>query len=418
MPAGQTATTESPCPDVTIVRDKAFGVPHIYGSTRMGLMCGIGYATGGSAFLHRRAAPRRAGAAQLVRGRRAGYTFNWFYVNRSHIAYFNSGANPVRPSGLNPLLPVWGRKPFLWRGFDPATGRQAETSLAAHPHVVDQELLTSWNNKQASGYAAPDTDTPYTSIYRSQLLDDPVRARIRGGRKTTAAAVINAMEDAGTADLRADRVLPWALRVIGRPRSAAGRHAVDVLRAWQRTGSHRIDRDGNGVYDQSEAVRIMDAWWPKLSAAAFSPALGTKVYEQLASVDTMDNVPENGGDHLGSAWDVGWYGTLQKDLRAVLGTRVRGRLSRIYCGAGAGAPRSERGRRAAPARCGGRLESSLVAAAAEPQTAVYPGDAQCKAGDQSCWDSVSFRALGAISQPLIPWINRPTFQQVVELTGR
>jgi hypothetical protein len=30
---------------------------------------------------------------------------------------------------------------------------------------------------------------------------------------------------------------------------------------------------------------------------------------------------------------------------------------------------------------------------------------------------VSFRALGGISQPLIPWINRPTYQQAVEIAG-
>ncbi|HEX8854265.1 MAG TPA: penicillin acylase family protein, partial [Thermoleophilaceae bacterium] len=35
----------SPRSDVTIVRDKGFGVPHIYGSTRAGAMFGIGYAT-------------------------------------------------------------------------------------------------------------------------------------------------------------------------------------------------------------------------------------------------------------------------------------------------------------------------------------------------------------------------------------
>jgi len=28
---------------------------------------------------------------------------------------------------------------------------------------------------------------------------------------------------------------------------------------------------------------------------------------------------------------------------------------------------------------------------------------------------VMFRPLGAVTQPLIPWINRPTFQQVVEV---
>ena len=36
---------ESPEPGVTIVRDKQFGVPHIYGDTRAELMFGIGYAT-------------------------------------------------------------------------------------------------------------------------------------------------------------------------------------------------------------------------------------------------------------------------------------------------------------------------------------------------------------------------------------
>ncbi len=38
-------STESPEAGVTIVRDKGFGVPHIYGNTRPELMFGIGYAT-------------------------------------------------------------------------------------------------------------------------------------------------------------------------------------------------------------------------------------------------------------------------------------------------------------------------------------------------------------------------------------
>jgi acyl-homoserine lactone acylase PvdQ len=35
---------ESPRSDVTIEHDKEFGVPHIYASTRVGLMFGAGYA--------------------------------------------------------------------------------------------------------------------------------------------------------------------------------------------------------------------------------------------------------------------------------------------------------------------------------------------------------------------------------------
>lgn len=44
VPDGQAASTIHPRADVTIVRDKATGVPHIYGSTRSGTEFGAGYA--------------------------------------------------------------------------------------------------------------------------------------------------------------------------------------------------------------------------------------------------------------------------------------------------------------------------------------------------------------------------------------
>src|SRR3954467_10224522 len=40
---GQAERTYSPRSDVTVVRDKAFGVPHVYGKTRDGAMFGLGY---------------------------------------------------------------------------------------------------------------------------------------------------------------------------------------------------------------------------------------------------------------------------------------------------------------------------------------------------------------------------------------
>ena len=30
-----------------------------------------------------------------------GYTFNWFYVDAEHVAYYNSGANPMRAKGVD-----------------------------------------------------------------------------------------------------------------------------------------------------------------------------------------------------------------------------------------------------------------------------------------------------------------------------
>jgi hypothetical protein len=38
-------------------------------------------------------------------------------------------------------------------------------------------------------------------------------------------------------------------------------------------------------------------------------------------------------------------------------------------------------------------------------------------GDQACFDSIWFRPIGGVTQPLIPWQNRPTFQQAVEFTA-
>src|SRR3954451_17741106 len=44
VPDGQTDTTETPRAGVSIVRDKQYGVPHIYGTTRADTMFGAGYA--------------------------------------------------------------------------------------------------------------------------------------------------------------------------------------------------------------------------------------------------------------------------------------------------------------------------------------------------------------------------------------
>ncbi len=44
VPAGQVESTIEPKPGVTIERDSAYGVPHIYGDTRADTMFGAGYA--------------------------------------------------------------------------------------------------------------------------------------------------------------------------------------------------------------------------------------------------------------------------------------------------------------------------------------------------------------------------------------
>ncbi len=343
------------------------------------------------------------------------YTFNWFYTDDKHIAYFNSGLNPVRARHTDSLFPSWARD--AWRGYQgaavttPDSLTEQRTPENAHPHVIDQSYLTSWNNKQSPGYNDTSTAQEFASVYRSQLLDKNINhyLRLRGG-KITLADLINAMGNAGTEDLRGVEVLPYALRIIGHPGDPTLARAVSELKAWVASGAHRINRahpGTSGSYDQSDAVRIMDAWWPLLIKSEFEPVLGAQLLGQIETDFPINDQPGHGtsGNHLGSSWDVGFYGIVQKDLRKVLGKRVLGPLNRIYCGRGS------------LKRCRAALQSSLRAAIAESPSQVYPADSVCKAGDQMCSDAIQFRVVGAVSQPLIEWINRPTFQQAVSVQG-
>jgi hypothetical protein len=246
----------------------------------------------------------------------------------------------------------------------------------------------------------------YSSTYRSVLLEDGAKKVIRGKRKATLPQAIDVMEQAGTTDLRAHAVLPYALKVVGRPGDPRLRGAVDTLRAWMTAGGHRRDKNRDGVYDNADAVRIMDAWWPRLVKAEFMPVLGRNAFRRLSETVDFDNEPNNGGQHLGSAYQDGWYGYSRKDLQTVLGHKVRGRYSRAYCGRGS------------LKRCRAALRKSLGAALGVPASKLYDGDPKCPNSDQWCFDAVNFRAVGGATQPLIHWINRPTFQQANEIQSQ
>jgi len=339
-------------------------------------------------------------------------TFNWFYADPDHVAYFNSGANPVRPSTVDPNLPVMGETGNLWQNFDPETVSFDRAPAAQHPQVVDQDYITSWNNKQAPDYSAADGTYSHTSVHRVDSLNEGVEAGIAGGKTMTRAELVDAMEDAATVDLRGSQVLPAALRVVKTNLNKAKggkelKEAIKTLKQWNKSGAHRLDSDRNGVYEDTKAVRIMDAWWPRLVAAQFEPELGTDLYAQIQTMMGLDNTPGANG----SAYQSGWYGYVDKDLRSVLGDPVDSPYSREYCGGGE------------LKKCAEALQGSLKEALANDDDAtLYPGfpNPACNSqvspqpSAQWCRDSIRATTLGGISQPPIHWQNRPTFQQVVE----
>ncbi|MEV5988952.1 penicillin acylase family protein [Streptomyces sp. NPDC052051] len=337
------------------------------------------------------------------------FTFNWFYADAQHTAYYNSGDNPVRASGVDAEFPVWARQAYEWKNWDAATNTADYTPTSAHPNSVDQDYYISWNNKQAEDYTA----APWGegSVHRGDLLEDRVKALVTKGG-VTRASLTRAMADAALTDLRAEDVLPKLLEVLGSspvtdPTAAA---AVSKLQTWVAAGGRRTETSaGSKAYANADAVRILDAWWPLLVKGEFEPGLGGDLYTAFTANLAVDESPSAGhgatGSHAGSAFQYGWWSYVDKDIRAVLGEPVQGPLARTYCGGGSlGA-------------CRDMLISTLKQAAGMTAAQVYPGDDQCSAGDQWCADSIVQRALGGIKHGKISWQNRPTYQQVVEYTS-
>jgi acyl-homoserine lactone acylase PvdQ len=386
------------------------GVPHVYTRLRITYFHEVDSALGFADYNN----PQKVHSPQTFQQAacRIDFTFNWFYVDGEHIGYFNSGKNPVRAKRTDPNFPVHASRE--WSGFDPDRygpngHNEAVLGCDRHPQVVDQRYLTSWNNKQARGYRAADDNWAFQSLHRSQPLDNRIKRGIKGGNEMSLVELIDAMEDAGTVDLRGDKALKWALKVIKqrKVKDAELRAAVATLNAWRKSGAHRRDLDQDGVYDHAEAVRIMDAWWPLLVEAQFKPTLGKELFDRIVGMVDLDDEPNADGQHLGSAYIAGWYGYVQKDLRAVLGKHVRGDYSKQYCGGG----RLKRCRKALLGSLGQALQADPATLYEDPVAAE-----ECDGGDaQWCFDAVRHRPLGGITQPFIHWINRPTFQQAVEI---
>ncbi|MER5472082.1 penicillin acylase family protein [Streptomyces sp. NPDC002685] len=337
------------------------------------------------------------------------YTFNWFYADSAHTAYYNSGDNPVRASGVDAEFPVWAQAAYEWQNWDPATNTAAYTPASAHPNSVDQDYYISWNNKQAKDYTTSSWGDG--SVHRGNLLEDRVAKLVAAGG-VTRSALVKAMADAALADLRAEDVLPDLLKVVNSSpvTDSTAAAAVSKLSAWVTAGAKRKETSaGSHTYADADAVRILDAWWPLLVKAEFQPGLGSGLYTAFGSNLPIDEAPSAGhgptGSHAGSSFQYGWWSYVDKDIRAVLGESVQGGLSRKFCGAGSlGA-------------CRDALISTLKEAAGKTAATVYPGDDQCSAGDQWCADSIVQRTLGGIKHGKISWQNRPTYQQVVEYTS-
>ena len=344
------------------------------------------------------------------------YAFNWLYADSKDTAYYNSGANPLRQSTVDPSMPVKADAGFDWQGWNPDGNLASYTPAAQHPQSINQDYFISWNNAQANGYASGGADK--SSVHRGDLLDGRVKQLISSGTKVTRVNLTQAMEDAALTDLRAEKVLPELLRVIDKAAvTGPAADAVTKLRNWLAHGGQRAETtSGSKAYTDADAIRILDAWWPQLINAEFKPGLGDSAFTAMTGVLQINETPSGwqqevpgkhvGQPHSGSSYQHGWWGYVHKDIRAILGDPVAGPLGAKFCGGGD------------LTRCRQVLLDSLTQAAAQPASAVYPGDVNCSAGDQWCADTIIQTPLGGITHDKISTQNRPTFQQVVEFPAK
>ena len=322
-----------------------------------------------------------------------GYTFNWFYVDNKHFAYFNSGNNPVAPQGhrrpaadagevrveglrpgdvvgaVHAVLPASAadRRPALHHELEQQAGPRLRAARTQPVQLGLPLAAARPADRQAAGRRAQARRCPRSST-RWRRPERPTCARRRTCR--------------------------WRWRSSARARRAARlADALAKLRAWLASGGQRRDRDNDKVYDHADAVRILDAWWPLWLKAEFQPRLGKALFDRSPALYMFSNDPNNHGDHLGSAWQDGWYGYVvqgpadaaraqaQRPLRAALLRQRRPRGA-------AGAARSLARRSRCPPR-----RSTPATPRAPPATS-----------------GAGTRALPAArraTQPLIPWINRP-----------
>jgi hypothetical protein len=335
-----------------------------------------------------------------------GFTFNWAYLDADDIAYAMSGDLPQRAKGTSPDFPVLGTGKYDWKGFKPATQTATFLPFKKHPQAVNPPYMVSWNNKQAPEFAASDDNYAYGPLFRSQMIADRVKSGTKGSRKMTISQLVQAMEEPATEDLRGYRLLPTLFSAIGKPKSAAAKNALATLSAWQKAGAHRRDLDRDGVDEETPAIQLMDAWWPRLVTAQFKPALGNKAFERLQGMIRI-------GDHTGGSPDApdfydGWWGYVSRDLRTLFGPKPKSKFSRVYCGGGS------------KKKCRSILQRTLAEATRVSAAELYGGgNGKCATNPQpSCFDQNRPTVTGGIDLPPFPFQNRPTFQQVVTLTQK
>lgn len=317
-------------------------------------------------------------------------TFNSFYIDTDHIAEYTSGRLPLRHPDVDPGLPTLGTGEYEWRGF---------LDDDSHPHGIDPRdgTIVNWNQTVAKGFGAADEEWGRSgSVARNDLLTENLERLATKSGKWTLARVTSAMNAAGTQDIRAIDTVPLLRKLLKgsnapTPQAAA---MLAVLNDWNRSGGSRLDRELDGLIDHPGAA-VMDAAWPKIADAFMAPRLGPQLDELNRLFSRFDQPP--GGQYAG------WYQYFDRDIRSLLGLKIKAPFENAYCGAG------KKG------ACQRAVWDAIAAAGAELEAAQGTADPNAWRADATA-ERISF--VPGILPTEIRYTNRPSgIQQVISFKG-
>jgi penicillin G amidase len=171
--------------------------------------------------------------------------------DRGNIGYWHPGLLPIRPAGWDERLPYPGTGRAEWRGF---------LAVSQRPHVIDpaQGFLTNWNNVPSVGWTTqnnPASERLAGPFFRTAYLNLLVRGIVR---RPTIAALENVVHREGiVAQQRPLDARRLAQAAVGARGGAAA--LLHTILAW------------DGSYDRADAHGLVDpgvAAWQAFKDAA------------------------------------------------------------------------------------------------------------------------------------------------------
>ncbi len=306
-------------------------------------------------------------------------SFNAHYVDHDNIAYFHVGKYPLRKPGVQPSLPIWGTGEWEWQG---------EVSFADQPKVVNptQGWLVNWNNKPARAWDNMD-GIKWGSIHRVELLADEMKRRVTAG-KLELSDLVDVIRNAATQDVRGLYLGPKMLRFAAKSKldGVKAKDAIAIVGDWIDSGAHRFNQDRNGLMDDGNAIAIFQGWYENAVHEIFDDELGEDGYDLVEA------------PVIGSSM---WF-DYSSYLDVIFKKGARKHMARRYC------DDMETKRRES-------CRSVVVKALKKTISQLSKEQGQNPGNWTFPAEWIEFSAQGAGSVPHIPWQNRGTHNQVIEV---